>query len=166
MSEVKGGDEARRGRPNLTRLEDHLRIPKKEVEPHHEEDKPLERYRRTSRARSRVPEEGGRIRSVSPAPSLGPLNENDHHSMTASSTSNLHHLRNCGDGDDDDDDADEALPQDIQEMWFPGGHAVSELSPSQLAYNIESGRRGITRALQLKLMSDRATGYRWGLVIS
>ncbi|MCJ1308411.1 hypothetical protein MMC25_002064 [Agyrium rufum] len=25
--------------------------------------------------------------------------------------------------DDDDDDADEALPQDIQEVWFPGCHA-------------------------------------------
>jgi hypothetical protein len=25
---------------------------------------------------------------------------------------------------DDDDEADELIPQDIKEVWFPGGHGV------------------------------------------
>ena len=131
MSESKGGKKAHRNHLAINGLEDHLKSSKKEVEPHREEDKPLERYRRASRASARAPRERSRMRSSSRAPSLGPLNDNDHRSVTASTTSNLHYPRELE--DDDDDDADEALPQDIQEMWFPGGHAVSEFSPPRLA---------------------------------
>ena len=90
-----------------------------------EEETPSPRYRRPSHAQ----QANRRQRSVSPARSLGAVTEEDGHSMTASSVSLPLRSRSGhadGEEEDDDDDADEALPQDIQEMWFPGCHAVCD----------------------------------------
>ena len=97
------------------------------------------RYRRTSKAglsqHGRRPSEllGGlrERRSMSPIPSVSPGRGNqDGPSAPGSTYSVAGALNTIAEADDDDDDADEALPQDVQELWFPGCHAVSAQPPT------------------------------------
>ena len=85
----------------------------------------IERYRRPSlAAQARTGEHHRqRMRSASPSRSLGRIAESDCGSSVAPSGSQIslqlpEHI-------DDDEDADEEKPQDLQEIWFPGCHAVS-----------------------------------------
>ena len=119
-----------RGRHKEHRKGNSLGVPQKEAERPKEEEATSSRYRRPSHAQHpyRRNAVGNRQRSPSPAksPSKSPsaVTDDDGHSMTASSVSLPSRSPNAGGEDEDDDDADEALPQDIQEMWFPGCHAV------------------------------------------
>jgi hypothetical protein len=69
-------------------------------------------------------------REHSPMSRLARVDEGDGHSMNtvSSNLSNQLHRPHTHFSDDDDDDADEAIPQDIQEIWFPGCHAVRRRS--------------------------------------
>ena len=89
---------------------------------------PSTRYRRPSHARPSVQYE--RQRSVSPNPRLQGVPEVEVDSVRRlGSDTSLLLPPNHPQDDDDDDDADEAIAQDIQEIWFPGCHAVSPLQP-------------------------------------
>ena len=126
-----------RGRPLDNAMADvagHLHVPQKQpqiVQPHDDSVPVNQRYRRKSRAhrgRSLM----GRQRDASPAPSISVISEapetegTEGHSLrTASSNPSLRPVRrHTGDLEEDEDDADEAIPQDLEEIWFPGCHAV------------------------------------------
>ena len=95
------------------------------------------RYRRPSRAvpgqsrspapdrrRSHSPTQGRLLGSVVESDG-GPDGHTDGQSMK-SDVSQIRGPHNVGEGEDlDDEEADEALPQDIMEVWFPGEHSVS-----------------------------------------
>lgn len=103
-------------------LGDHLEIPKKVVEAP-KATIPSERYRRPSQHHLSLQHD--RRMSASPARSLGRVSEYDEASVKsvssrpASSQISLQLPRN------DDSDEDEDRPQNIEEIWFPGCHAVS-----------------------------------------
>ena len=63
------------------------------------------------------------MENISPARSLGAANEENVPSVTASTCSLVREPQLEDSDDDFDDEADEALPQDIEEIWFPGCHA-------------------------------------------
>ena len=126
-------DQGHRGRNLASKRSNHLGVPRQEAEQpknNGEKDNSNTRYRRSSHAQHayRRNAAANRQRSASPARSLGAKAEEDGHSMTASSISRPPSRSGPAyeDDDDDDDDADEALPQDIKEMWFPGCHAVCD----------------------------------------
>ena len=82
------------------------------------------------RRASRMNEVGGtdrrasRMSEVSPNRSVDAPSHEDLRSATASTYSFTTREQGAGtDDSDSDDDADEALAQDIQEIWFPGCHA-------------------------------------------
>lgn len=85
----------------------------------------IERYRRPSlAAQARTGElHRQRMRSSSPSRSLGRIEESDAGSSKAPSESQI--SLQLPDHFDDDEDADEEKAQDVQEIWFPGCHAVS-----------------------------------------
>ena len=99
----------------------HLAIPKKVIEPP-KEFPPNERFRRQSYARLSVSQE--RRKSISPARSLEHISENDGASINSSASQLSLQLPPRT-----DDDADEDAEQDIQEVWFPGCHAVGFNEP-------------------------------------
>jgi Uncharacterized alpha/beta hydrolase domain (DUF2235) len=107
----------------------HLKMPEKTVKVKQTEPSASERYRRKSHAHQHALRQ---YRDASPARSTNQISEQETDAPslhTASSNPSLRPVRRAtGDMDDDDgddDDADEALPQDIDEVWFPGCHAVS-----------------------------------------
>ena len=103
-----------------------------------------QRYRRPSRARLSVPQE--RRMSTSPVRSLARVSENDASSIqTASShmASSQLSLQLPHHDVDDDDDADEEAAQDIQEIWFPGSHAVGFTSGHKAYGNAANGEKDV-----------------------
>jgi len=113
--------EKRKGRSGKpTETGGHLDIPKQGIEPPKPTD-PTERFRRPSQAPMNVSRE--RRKSISPARSLGKLSENDASSIHSASS----HLSLQLPPRESDEDDDEDAPQDIQEVWFPGNHAVSKV---------------------------------------
>ena len=96
-----------------------------------EQQEPAElntRYRRSKgRGRSRDGSfdrrRSSHMSNISPSRSLDRTAEEDQRSMTASTFSNIPRAFADDDDDDSDDEADEALPQNIKEIWFPGCHA-------------------------------------------
>ena len=97
--------------------EAHLGLPGKASRPLNN-GVPSERFRRQSMAQARRTR---RSMSRSPGPSLGRVPENDGESMNSSRIS-----LQCGPeaAEEDEIEADEAAPQDIEEVWFAGGHGV------------------------------------------
>jgi uncharacterized protein (DUF2235 family) len=92
------------------------------------------RFRRKGAVNQRRAVLAARQRSLSPAlTSLatmpghgGDSTQTLGRTLSVSSAIPLHDHSDCDrnhDGLDDNDDNDESLPQDIQEVWFPGGHA-------------------------------------------
>ncbi|MCJ1391891.1 hypothetical protein MMC18_004758 [Xylographa bjoerkii] len=99
----------------------HLELPRKNIEAP-KATMPSERYRRPSRSRLSLQRERGL--SVSPARSLTKLTECDEASIkTVSSRPVSFQMSLQVPPRELDDDEDEDAPQDIQELWFPGGHA-------------------------------------------
>lgn len=135
MNSVNG-----KGRPDKpTEKGGHLDIPKQIIEPP-KPTEPTERFRRPSQARLSVSRE--RQKSISPARSLGKVSENDASSIhTASSQVSLQLPPRESDEDDD-----ENAPQDIQEVWFPGNHAVS-IHLSFVFWTLVNGNLGYWRRL-------------------
>jgi hypothetical protein len=86
------------------------------------------RYRRTSIAkhggRGRSMEQGKHTLGVSPARSLDPLAEDDGRSATSAGYSIPPRAAafDIQEQLEEEEEADEARPQDIQEIWFSGGH--------------------------------------------
>ena len=136
ISESKVIREGRRDHPagNWRMEDDHVRGKiSASMKPEGPDDAP-ERYRRPSqvtqqsiryRDRSMSP---GRIPSIileDGSPSRQGLTSKPRSSMDAISQVSLQLPTK---GDDDDDDADEAAAQDIDEIWFAGGHGVRTTS--------------------------------------
>lgn len=92
------------------------------------------RFRRPSQVATRhgrlsVPDVGRR--STSPSKSLGPVPEKDRRSISsAGSYLSLQMQYDQLNGGDDDMEAEEDQKQDIEEVWFPGGHGVRPCVPS------------------------------------
>ena len=89
----------------------------------------MARYRRSSRAagRSRSPA-ASRKRSPSPGRPQDPIEMDGRQSLDTDISRPIRAFPGRDhDEDDDDDEADEALPQDIMEVWFPGEHSVGAL---------------------------------------
>ncbi|MCJ1381863.1 hypothetical protein MMC17_004975 [Xylographa soralifera] len=102
---------------------DHLELPQKKIEAPRAA-MPSERYRRPSHHRLSLQHERGL--SISPARSLTKLTEGDEASIrTASSQPVSSQMSLRPPPREIDDDEDEDASQDIQELWFPGCHAVS-----------------------------------------
>ncbi|MCJ1398076.1 hypothetical protein MMC11_001273 [Xylographa trunciseda] len=112
---------------------DFLELPHRKIESS-KASLPSERYRRPSHARLSLQRE--RRLSISPARSLTKLTECDEASIrTASSRPVSSRVSLQLPARELDDDEDENAPQDIQELWFPGGHADVgggwDLSPNE-----------------------------------
>ena len=99
----------------------HLAIPKKVIEPP-KDLAPNQRFRRQSQARLSVSQE--HQRSTNPSRSLDHVSENDGASINSSNSQLSLQLPPRT-----EDDADEDAEQDIQEIWFPGCHAVGLNKP-------------------------------------
>ena len=118
---------------NIVHFENHLQLPggknkrtkPSKPEPPKADFEMVERYRRPSlAAQARTGElHRQRMRSTSPSRSLGRIEESDAGSSKAPSESQI--SLQLPDHFDDDEDADEEKAQDVQEIWFPGCHAVS-----------------------------------------
>lgn len=135
ISESKTTGKVSRGRDLQNHVADHLGIPQRtNVEPHDHEVPQSQRYRRKSHA----PRKNTASRDASPARSMSMAVPSDAgtdgqslHTVSSNPSlrpvraSTLHAHVDQADLDDEEEDADEALPQDIQEVWFPGCHAVS-----------------------------------------
>ena len=98
-----------------------------ETEPKEEEELNT-RYRRSKRrGRSRERSEDRRrssyMSNISPTRSISVGREEDQRSVTASTVSGVPRIHLGDDDSDSDDEADEELPQNVQEIWFPGCHA-------------------------------------------
>ncbi|MCJ1330491.1 hypothetical protein MMC10_007175 [Thelotrema lepadinum] len=100
-----------------------------EQEPEAEPEEELNtRYRRSkkrgrSRGRSVDRRRSSYMSNISPTRSLHVAGEEDQRSTTASENSGFPRGLLGEDDSDSDDEADEQLPQNIQEIWFPGCHA-------------------------------------------
>ena len=126
LGEVKQGSShgatVRRGRPLERSLEDHLGLPERDATPHREGSEISERYKRPNHTNHRsLSVQRSRVNSMSPARSS--VAATDRSGLTAGSQISIPLRRGTGGGGDDEDD-DEDTPQDIQEVWFPGAHAV------------------------------------------
>ena len=107
-----------------------LNVPKQRGPTRDEDEGMNTRYRRAKKSgsprRASTSRRPSRMDDVSPNRSLGLADyREDQRSVTNSTYSMVPRERQTyGEFDDDsDDETDEALPQDIQEVWFPGCHA-------------------------------------------
>ncbi|KKY29273.1 hypothetical protein UCRPC4_g00065 [Phaeomoniella chlamydospora] len=119
-----------RGRPFEKAVANTLHIPQKPVIPHDEPAQPNQRYRRKSHQHRGAGGGLGMDLSRSPARSISPIPEkgdSETHSLRTTASADGNSLipprRGVHDDLEDDDEADEAIPQDTQEVWFPGCHA-------------------------------------------
>lgn len=112
----------RPGSHNSRSDEGHLGAPEQTQKANEGEEELDTRYRRSKKRGRSYDKSGGRrssrIHNASPSRSLGLASEED---STYSMLPRGH--ESDEDGDDSDDEADESIPQDVQEVWFPGCHA-------------------------------------------
>ena len=141
LSETKRKDSGRqdrdihRGRPFERKIKAKLNVPNEGLTPHREEESQLPiRYRRASHVRRNGQSSAQHSRLGSISPGRSPATTADHENFSAQEVRSVQSQSSLQSlppppplriNSWDEEEEDEKISQDIQEMWFPGGHAVS-----------------------------------------